>query len=85
VLAWVAGQSDLVETFRKGGDVYKEMASAIYNVNVENVTDGQRQVGKMAILGCGYGMGGKRFAEQCATMGIKVDEDEATRIVAVYR
>ena len=85
VLAWVAGQNDLVETFRKGGDVYKEMASAIYNVDVENVTDGQRQVGKMAILGCGYGMGGKRFAEQCATMGIKVDEDEAKRIVAVYR
>lgn len=85
VLAWVAGQNDLVETFRKGGDVYKEMASAIYNVGVESVTDGQRQVGKMAILGCGYGMGGKRFAEQCATMGIKVDEDEAKRIVAVYR
>jgi DNA polymerase len=85
VLAWVAGQNDLVETFRKGGDVYKEMASAIYNVDVESVTDGQRQVGKMAILGCGYGMGGKRFAEQCATMGIKVDEDEAKRIVAVYR
>jgi DNA polymerase len=85
VLAWVAGQSDLVETFRKGGDVYKEMASAIYNVDVESVTDGQRQVGKMAILGCGYGMGGKRFAEQCATMGIKVDEDEAKRIVSVYR
>lgn len=52
VLAWVAGQSDLVETFRKGGDVYKEMASAIYNVDVESVTDAQRQVGKMAILGC---------------------------------
>jgi DNA polymerase len=85
VLAWVAGQSDLVETFRKGGDVYKEMASAIYNVSVDSVTDGQRQVGKMAILGCGYGMGGKRFAEQCATMGIRVDEDEAKRIVAVYR
>ena len=85
VLAWVAGQNDLVETFRKGGDVYKEMASAIYNVDVGAVTDGQRQVGKMAILGCGYGMGGKRFAEQCASMGIKVDEDEAKRIVSVYR
>jgi DNA polymerase len=85
VLAWVAGQTDLVATFRNGGDVYKEMASAIYNVNVESVTDGQRQVGKMAILGCGYGMGGKRFAEQCATMGINVDEDEAKRIVSVYR
>ncbi len=85
VLAWVAGQNDLVETFRKGGDVYKEMASAIYNTPLEQVTDNQRQIGKMATLGCGYGMGGKRFAEQCATMGIKVDEDEAKRIVSVYR
>ena len=85
VLAWMAGQNDLVETFRKGGDVYKDMASAIYNVDVAQVTDNQRQIGKMASLGCGFGMGGKRFAEQCATMGIKVDEDEAKRIVAVYR
>jgi DNA polymerase bacteriophage-type len=85
VLAWVAGQRDLVETFKNGGDVYKDMASAIYSVNVESVTDKQRQVGKMAILGCGYGMGGKRFAEQCATMGINVAEDEAKRIVSVYR
>ena len=85
VLAWIAGQTDLVETFRKGGDVYKEMASAIYNTPSEQVTDNQRQIGKMATLGCGYGMGGKRFAEQCATMGINVDEDEAKRIVSVYR
>lgn len=85
VLAWVAGQDDLVETFRKGGDVYKDMASAIYNVDVAQVTDNQRQIGKMASLGCGFGMGGKRFAEQCASMGIKVDEDEAKRIVSVYR
>lgn len=85
VLAWVAGQDDLVETFKKGGDVYKDMASAIYNRPVDAITGDQRQVGKMAILGCGYGMGGKRFAEQCKTMGIVVDEDEAKRIVAVYR
>ena len=85
VLAWVAGQNDLVETFRKGGDVYKEMASAIYNKAVDAISDNERQVGKMAILGCGYGMGGERFAEQCRTMGIEVDEDEAKRIVAVYR
>lgn len=85
VLAWVAGQNDLVETFRKGGDVYKDMASAIYNRPVDAITGDQRQVGKMAILGCGYGMGGKRFAEQCKAMGIVVDEDEAKRIVGVYR
>ena len=85
VLAWVAGQTDLVGTFQNAGDVYREMASFIYNVDVAIVTDEQRQVGKMAILGCGYGMGGKRFSEQCASMGINVDEAEAKHIVSVYR
>jgi len=85
VLAWMAGQKDLVETFAKGGDVYIKMASAIYNVPEDKVTPEQRQVGKMAILGCGYGMGGKRFAEQCAVMGIDVDVEEAKRIVSIYR
>lgn len=85
VLAWMAEQEDLVETFAKGGDVYVKMASAIYGVPESKVTPEQRQVGKMAILGCGYGMGGKRFAEQCASMGISVDTEEAKRIVAIYR
>lgn len=85
VLAWVAGQKDLVETFAKGGDVYRKMAAAIYETTPEQVTDNQRQIGKMATLGCGYGMGGKRFAEQCAAMGIAVDVEEAQRIVAIYR
>ncbi len=52
VLAWMAGQDDLVETFAKGGDVYIKMAAAIYNVPEDKVTPEQRQVGKMAILGC---------------------------------
>lgn len=99
VLAWIAGQNDLVGTFREYDmeiargvpkkniltEPYRMMASAIYNKAVDAISDNERQVGKMAILGCGYGMGGKRFAEQCASMGIKVDEDEAKRIVSIYR
>jgi DNA polymerase len=85
VLAWLAGEKELVKTFAEGGDVYKVMAKDIYNKPVEEIDSGERQVGKMAILGCGYGMGGKRFAEQCSAMGIDVDGEEAKRIVSVYR
>ena len=85
VLAWLAGETKLVKTFAAGGDVYKAMAKDIYNKPVDKITSAERQVGKMAILGCGYGMGGKRFAEQCKTMGIEVDVTEAKRIVRVYR
>ena len=52
VLAWLAGQDDLVEAFTQGKDVYKKMASNIYGVPVDEVTKDQRFVGKTTILGC---------------------------------
>ena len=52
VLAWLAGQTDLVEAFRNKQDVYKLMASKIYGVPVEEITPVQRQVGKTVVLGC---------------------------------
>ena len=51
-LAWMAGQNDLVEAFRKGEDVYKIMASAIYRKPVEEINKSERFVGKSTVLGC---------------------------------
>jgi DNA polymerase len=86
VLAWLAGQDDLVESFERGEDVYKKMASSIYNVSVDKVTKEQRFVGKTAILGAGYGMGAVRFKEQLkGQSGVDIDADEARRIIQVYR
>jgi len=85
VLAWLAGQDDLVEAFQEGRDVYKKMASAIYNVPEDKVTKDQRFVGKTTILGCGYGMGAVRFQDQLKSFGAEIDVDEARRIVDIYR
>ena len=51
-LAWLASQNDLVDAFERGEDVYKIMASAIYNKPVEEITPDERFVGKTTILGC---------------------------------
>ena len=66
VLAWIAGQDDLVAAFEKGAKVYEEMASFIYGIPVEEIGEesNERQIGKNAILGGGFGMGADRFAEQ---------------------
>ena len=85
VLAWVAGQDDLVEAFANKEDVYIKMAARIYNVIGKDVTKEQRFVGKSTILGAGYGMGAVRFAEQLATFGTTLDVDEARRIIQIYR
>ena len=84
-LAWLAGQWDLVEAFEKGEDVYKIMASSIYGVPVEEVTDAQRFVGKTTILGAGYGMGPVKFQAQLKTFNVELSEDECKRIIHVYR
>ena len=84
-LAWLAGQWDLVEAFEKGEDVYKIMASSIYGVDIEAVTDAQRFVGKTTILGAGYGMGPTKFQAQLKTFNVELSEDECKRIIAVYR
>jgi DNA polymerase len=86
VLAWLANETELVETFRVGGDVYKVMASKIYGVAPGAIDKPQRQMGKMAILGCGYGMGSNKFISACKTMaGIEIDETTAKDVVSKYR
>jgi DNA polymerase len=85
VLAWFAGQDDLVEAFRKGEDVYKIMASAIYQKKREEITTPERFVGKTTILGAGYGMGGAKFQTQLKTVGVSISTEESARIIATYR
>jgi len=85
VLAWWAGQNDLVNAFTNGDDVYVNMASRIYNVPESDVTKDQRFVGKTTILGCGYGMGSIRFQNQLKTFGVSVPIEESRRIINIYR
>jgi len=85
VLAWLAGQTDLVQNFKEGEDVYKIMASAIYSKEQEEITAEERFVGKTTILGSGYGMGPQKFQTQLKTFGTEISEGESRHIVDVYR
>lgn len=85
VLPWVAGEAELLEQFRQGADVYKALASRIYGVPENKVTDAQRQVGKIAILGLGYGMGASLFAATCEKFGVTLEPEFAEEVVRTYR
>jgi DNA polymerase len=87
VLAWIAGQWDLVEAFANGEDVYKIMAASIYGVPLEEVTPLMRFVGKTTVLGCGYGLGPDRFkaALKNSTPSVDMPRNECERIIHVYR
>lgn len=85
-LAWLAREGDLIQLFRDGQDVYKELASRIYEVDVREVTKTQRFVGKTAILGLGYGMGHRTFRQTCKMLaGVTLDLKFARQVVKTYR
>jgi len=79
VLLWLAGDTAALGMFERGEDIYMEMARAI------DARNPQRALGKVAILGLGYGMGAPKFAATAAAWGIPVDAQLAKRTVDAYR
>jgi DNA polymerase len=84
-LAWLAEQNDLVDAFERGEDVYKIMATSIYNKAQEEISKDERFVGKTTILGAGYGMGAQKFKAQLKTFNVEVSDEETAHIIKVYR
>lgn len=88
-LAWLAGQTDLLDVFRSGGDPYCVMASEIYGRPITKIDKTERALGKCAVLGLGYGMGSNKFCYtvRAGTLGPAMDisEEDAVNVVSIYR
>lgn len=63
VLACIAGQTNIVEAFAQNRDVYSEMASLLFGRKITNANKNERFLGKCVILGCGYGLGWRKFQQ----------------------
>ena len=90
MLAWFAGQEDLVDAFARGDDVYSLFASVLYNQEVNKHDHPHlRFVGKTSILGLGYQCGAAKFQMimEGGMMGpaIEFSMQEAQNTVSTYR
>lgn len=86
VLLWYAGEEEGLELFRSGADIYCDMASTIYDREITKKDKLERQVGKTAILGLGFGMGGSKFRSTCLTnAGVEIDKKFSRKVVKAYR
>jgi DNA polymerase len=87
VLAWLAGQEDVVKQFANGEDVYSSFATKIYGRPISKSNPVERFVGKTCILGLGYGTGALKLQHTLKTSppGAIVTEDEAKSYVKTYR
>lgn len=87
VLAWLAGQDDVVQQFASGDDVYSIFASKVYGRTVTKADPIERFVGKTCILGLGYGTGWRKLQHTLKTQppGAEIDDEECQSIVNLYR
>lgn len=76
ILAWYAGQDDLLKGFANGDDIYSAFATEIFGHHVWNPAKDEtgpeaarakieRGFGKDTILGAGFGLGDDRFFNNC--------------------
>lgn len=86
VLAYLAGQHDLLDQFRSGEDIYCSFASKIFGKQITKADKRERMVGKVGILGLGYGMGALKFqATLLDWCGMEVSLKFAQNVVDTYR
>jgi DNA polymerase len=83
--AWLAGQDDMTELFRRGEDLYVDMAAAIEGIPAGEILRGtkvlkdpryidMRTMGKITVLSSQYGIGARKFASYLKRSGIVFGE-----------
>jgi len=77
VVAWLSGQDDILQVFARGDDVY------VYTAQKMGSND--RQLGKVLVLACGFGMGWSKFQDTARTYRLYLSADEALDAVTVWR
>lgn len=67
-------------------DLYKDFASKLYRVSAADVSKAQRQIGKVAHLGLGFGAGPGAFQKVAKTMGgVDLDMQECEKVTYRWR
>lgn len=85
VLFWLAGDARALGIIRDGRDLYVDMATAIFSAPPNEIDKTRRDLGKRAVLGCGYGMGPDKFLATCKAAGVELSPGLADRAVKAYR
>jgi DNA polymerase len=87
MLAWLAGQDDLVQDFANGVDVYCKMASKIFGRPITKADKVERFVGKTVVLGCGYQTGAVKLqiTLKASEMNMDLELSECKNIIDTYR
>lgn len=85
---WLSAQPQaetVLDVFRLDRDIYVREAAAIFRCSEIEVAPEQRQIGKVAVLSCGYAGGVGAFAAMGRNYGVLLPEGDAQRTVEAWR
>ena len=85
---WLSNQpsaESVLDVFRSGKDIYVREAAGIFHCDESDITSDRRQIGKVAILSCGYGGGIGAFGAMGRNYGVVLPESDAKRTVDAWR
>jgi DNA polymerase len=86
-VGWCAGEQALLNSFAAGADVYCDLASRLFGYAVTRSNKRERDIGKIAVLGCGYGMSAPAFARHAEKHRVDLHATGITpeEVVEAYR
>ena len=86
VMAWLAGETLAIETFRAGKDLYSEVGTVMFGTPVsKKETPRLRQLSKVACLACQFALSGGGYYQHVTLAGEKITRPEAFDVVDKWR
>lgn len=88
VLPWLSAEnsaSQVLEIFASGKDIYKHQASMSFGIPIEELSDIQRQGGKVQILSFGFGGGKGAGMRMARAYGLDITENVAEEWKLAWR
>lgn len=87
-LPWLAnnpGGQRILDAFERGEDIYVIAAAGIFNKAESDISDDERQVGKVAVLALGFGGGVGAFRAMARGYGVVMSDQQMEDIVKSWR
>jgi hypothetical protein len=86
ILSWLALEPKLINAIIGDADIYSDFAGRFYGRPISKSDKVERQFGKCAILGLGYGMGADKFqATVKSQLKIDLSDAQARQTIDLYR
>lgn len=80
VMAEISGDVGLQKIFGAGGDLYRSIAAAIFNIGIDAVDDDKRQISKAITLGMLFGITSHGITENLKEKGLSMTKQEANNL-----